>query len=114
MVPIQTIQKGVAAYLDNEFMPNLPTNGFERVLAGTAIGLAIRKSGAIIESYKDNPAVKMLELMDAEGNIDVATLAEELKKNIPNDGVKVDLPIIGGMVFHKADVDKLQEYISMV
>lgn len=112
MTELATIQKGIAAYLDNELMPNLPANGFEKVLAGTAISLAIRKSGAIVEGYKDNKIVKMLGIMDENGNVDVGILAEELKKNIPIDGFKVELPMIGGLTFHKDDVDKLHDYIK--
>lgn len=111
MVSIANIQKGLAAYLDNEVLPQFPSNGLERVLAGTAIGLGIRKSGSIIMGYKDHKAVQMLEIMDADGNVDVNVLAEELKKNVPVDGVKIDVPMIGGMTFHKEDVDKLKEYI---
>lgn len=114
MVTIGKIEQGVAAYIDSELMPKLPSTGLEKVLAGTAIGLAIRRSGKIIESYKDNKTVQMLGIMDAEGNVDVDALAEELKKNVPADGVKVDVPIIGVMTFHKDDVDKLHEYITVL
>lgn len=111
MVAINKIEKGVAAYLDGELMPKLPSSGLERVLTGTALSLAIRRSGTIIAGYKDNKAVQMLGIMDANGNVDVDALAEELKKNIPTEGVKVDVPIIGALTFHKDDVDKLYEYI---
>lgn len=114
MVSIDKIEQGVAAYLDAEVMPQLPSSGFEKVLAGTAMSLIIRRSGAILDGYKNHKAVQMLGLMDAEGNVDVEILAEELKKNIPKDGMKVDVPLIGGMTFHKEDVDKLYEYITVL
>lgn len=113
MVTIKNIEQGVAAYLDNELMPQLPNTGIERVLAGTALSLAIRRSGTIIGSFKDNKIVQMLGIMDAEGNVDVDVLAEELKKNIPTEGVKVEVPVIGALKFHKEDVDKLHEYITL-
>lgn len=112
MVSIGKIEQGVAAYLDTEVMPKFPNSGFEKVLAGTAMSIIIRRSGRIVESYKDNKAVQMLGLMDSEGNVDIDILAEELKKNFPKDGMKVDVPIIGSMTFHKEDVDKLHEYIT--
>lgn len=111
MIPIKQIEKGVAAYLDAEIMPQLPNSSLEKVLAGTAMSLVIRRSGNILESYKDNKAVQMLGLMDSDGNVDVDILSEELKKNISNDGLKVEVPIIGKMTFHKDDVDKLHNYI---
>lgn len=112
MVTIEQIEKGVAAYLDVELMPKLPNSGFEKVLAGTALSLIIRRSGNILDSYKDNKMVQLLGLMDSEGNVDVDILAEELKKNIPTEGMKVEVPIIGSMTFHKEDVSKLYEYIT--
>lgn len=114
MVSINKIEQGVAAYLDSELMPKLPNSGFEKVLAGTALSLAIRRSGNILDSYKNNKAVQMLGIMDKDGNVDVDVLAEELKKNIPTEGVKVDVPIIGALTFHKDDVDKLHEYITVL
>lgn len=114
MVTIAKIEQGVAAYLDAEIMPQLPSSGLEKVLAGTAMSLFIKRSGKIIEGYKENKAVQMLGIMDADGNVDVDVLAEELKKNIPSDGVKVEIPIIGKMTFHKDDVDKLHEYITIL
>lgn len=114
MVSIDKIEQGVAAYLDSEVMPQLPSTGFEKVLAGTAMSLVIRRSGRIIESYKDHKAVQLLGLMDSEGNVDIEVLAEELKKNLPKEGMKIDVPIIGAMTFHKEDVDKLYEYITVL
>lgn len=112
MVSISKIEHGIANYLDAELMPQLQQNGIERLLVGTAMSLVIRRSGDIISSYKDNKVVKMLGLMDENGNVDVDALATELKKNISKDGVKVDIPVIGSMTFHKDDVDKLREYIG--
>lgn len=112
MVTIAQIEKGVATYLDSEIMPKFPA-GLEKVLAGTAASLAIRRSGNIIAGYKDNKAVQMLGIMDKDANVDIDILAEELKKNIPQEGFKVDVPIIGILTFHKEDVDKLYEYIAL-
>lgn len=112
MVTITNIEQGVAAYLDSELMPKLPETGLEKVLMGTAISLVIRRAGTIVEGYKNNKAVQMLGIMDAEGNVDVDILAEELKKNLPESGVKVEVPMIGSLTFHKADIDKLYSYIT--
>lgn len=111
MVSIDKIEEGVARYLDAELMPQLQNNGVEKVLVGTAASLAIRRSGTIVDGYKDNKIVQMLGIMDGNGNVDVEVLADELKKNMPKEGVKIDIPIVGTMTFHKDDVDKLYEYI---
>lgn len=111
MVTINKIEHGIAAYLDSELMPKLPNSGWERLISGTAISLFIKKSGTILMSYKDNQVVQMLGVMDTEGNVDVETLAEEIKKNMPSEGLKLEIPAIGVMTFRKDDVDKLYDYI---
>lgn len=113
MVSVDKIEKGVANYLDAELMPQLQNNGVEKVLIGTAASLMIRKTGTIIDGYKDNKLVKMLGIMDEKGNVDVDTLAEELKNNISKEGIKIDIPIIGTLTFHKEDIDKLCDYIMV-
>ena len=111
MVSINKIEQGVARYVDSEIMPHLDRNGWEKVLVGTAVSLAIRKSSEIVAGYKDNKVVKMLGIMDENGDIDVDILAKELQNNIPKDGIEFDIPVIGTMTFHKDDVDKLYECI---
>lgn len=114
MVSIEKIEQGVANYLDKELMPQLQSTGWEKVVVGTAASLAIRKSGAIVAGYKDHKMVKMLGIMDEKGDVDLETLVPELKKNIPPEGFKVEVPIIGTLTFHKEDVDKLYEFIKGV
>lgn len=112
-VSIDKIERGIANYLDAELMPQLQNNGIEKVIIGTAASLFIRKSGTIIEGYKDNKLVKMLGIIDGSGNVDIETLVEELKNNISKEGVSIDVPIIGTLTFHKEDIDKLCDYIMV-
>lgn len=112
MVTINKIEKGVAEYLDNELMPKLPSSGIEKVIVGTAMSLGIRKYGAIIEGYKDNKMVQTLGIMNNEGLVDIDILAEEFKKNMPSEGLKVEVPMLGELKFNKEDVDKLYRYIT--
>lgn len=111
MVSVDKIEQGVANYLDAELMPQLKGNGIEKVIVGTTASLLIRKTGTIIEGYKDNKLVKMLGIIDDNGAVDVDTLVEEVKKNIPKEGIKIEVPILGTLTFHKDDVDKLYDYI---
>lgn len=114
MISNDKLIKAVGAYLDNELMPNLDQNGIQKVLTGTAISLALNRYRNITDVFKDNKMVKMLGIIDEQGNIDIETLSKELKHNIPQDGVKVEVPMIGKLTFHKSDIDKLNEYIQMV
>lgn len=111
MVSMAQIESGIANYLDAELMTKLPENTVQRVLAGTAISLAIKKSQPIFAKLKENSFIQMLEIFDADGNVDIETLRDEFKKQITEAGVKVEFPMIGTMTFHQADVDKLYNHI---
>lgn len=113
-VPVARIEQGIASYLDAELMPQLQKGGVEKVIIGTVASLAIRKAGDIANSYKDNKVVKMLGIMDSNGNVDVETLVEEIKKNIDDDGFTVDIPMMGEMTFQREDIDKLYGFIQEV
>lgn len=112
MVSIDQIEKGIASYLDTELMPNLPQNGIQKLIAGTAISLAIKNLGPTIMGYQDNQFVKMLHIMDNEGNVDIDTLKTELKKNMPEEGISVEVPVLGAMRFRKGDIDILYNHIT--
>lgn len=112
MVTIDQVEKGIAAYLDKELMPILPETGVQKILIGTGIGLVLRKYKGQIAALKDQPFVKMTGIFDDSGNVDVDILKEELTKQIPEEGFKIEVPVIGGLKFHKADVDKLYNYIT--
>lgn len=111
MVTIDQIEKGVGAYLDKEIMPQLDENGFQKVIIGTALGLGIRRAKNQAASYLAHPAVKMLGIADENGNIDLETVSDELKKNIKPEGFTVDVPMLGTLRFRKEDVDSLKNYI---
>lgn len=111
MVPVSSIERGIAAYLDAELMPKLDKTGWEKVIVGTAVSLAISKFSRTIIGYKDDKMIQMLGIMDDAGNIDVSAIAEEAKKNIDREGFNVDVPFLGTMTFHTEDVDKLCNFI---
>lgn len=112
MVTIEQIEKGLASYLDSELMPNLQLEGIQKVLTGTAIGLFIKRSENIVKSYADKPFVKLLGIMDDNGDVDIDILTKELKTNIPEEGVSINVPLLGTMKFHKSDVDVLYKHIT--
>ena len=111
MVTIDQVEQGVAAYLDKELMPILPETGFQKVMIGTGISLIIRKYKNQIAGLRDNKVVQMMGIFDDEGNVDIDILKEELMKQVPEKGFKVEVPVVGGLTFKKDDVTKLYGYI---
>jgi hypothetical protein len=110
LVSIDCIGNGVAKFADREILKNI--NGWQKVVVGSAIALAIKRAGNIAASYKDNKVVKALQIMDDDCNIDIDVLRDVVKENIPNSGFVVTVPILGELKFHKSDVDNLYEDIT--
>lgn len=112
MVTIEQIEHGLAFYLDRELMPNLPEQGIQKVLIGMTMGLAVKKASSLILALRENPVVKMLEIIDENGNVDLETVKNEFKRNVPDSGFTLDIPMLGSMTFHRSDVDLLYKYIT--
>lgn len=112
MVTMECVAKGVAKYLDAEIMSQYPDGSVQKVLVGTGLALMIRKTEKFAESLKENPMIQALDVIDADGNVDIDILKDALKANIPETGVVYENKMIGKMTFMKTDVDKLYGFIT--
>lgn len=113
MMPIDKVTRGIVAYLDNELMTHIPNDSFKKLGFGVAVALAARDPMKIIGSYISIDMLKMLGIIDAEGNnADVELLREELKKRIPAEGVKMAIPLIGTVTLTAYDIDRMMNYIN--
>lgn len=111
MVTIDQIEKGLASYVDTELAAMLPDGTIQKVVAATAVSLMIRKSGNYIAALKENQFVKMMDIFDEDGKLDIDTLAEAVKKNMPPKGVKIEVPMLGTLTVKEDDIDKLHQHI---
>lgn len=113
MIPIEKAKRGIAAYLDAELMPQLPTKGWESVVVGSAIGIAIKKMEKLIDKFKDNPMLQSLEIIGQDGSVDIDALRDSFKEQIAKQGYMEinNVPIVKKLTFRAEDVDKLYDYI---
>ena len=109
MVSVESIGKGIAKFADREILKNV--DGWQKVVVGAAIALAINRSQDIVASYKENNIVKMLKIFDDTGNVDIDILREVVKDSISNNGFVITVPILGELKFHKSDIDNLYDDI---
>lgn len=112
MVTLQQVQNGIASFLDNELMPMLPQTGLERLMLGTGVSLLLKKNFNKINDLKEQPLIKAMGIFDEEGMVDIDTLKTEIKNNLTDEGVKIEVPMIGNLTFKKPDIDKLYTYIT--
>ena len=114
MVTMECVAKGVAKYLDAEIMSQYQDGSIQKMLIGTGLALMIRRTEKFAEMLKANPIVQALDVIDADGNVDIDVLKDAVKANIPDTGVIYENKMIGKMTFMKADVDKLYSCITTV
>ena len=116
MVNINQIKRGIANFADAEIINKIPCGTLKKTLFGTAVGLYINNLGNVINNVSSNPFIAALGIQDADHNIDIDKLAEELKKNIPDTGLKIDLDFLGfhfgDMTLSKQDIETLRSRIA--
>ena len=115
MVNTNQIKRGLANFADAEIVSKIPGGTMKKTLVGTAIGLYIGNMDKILSNGLKNPFVSALGVIDEAGNVDIDTLADALKKNISDGGVRVDLDFmgfhLGDMTLHRQDIDVLRTHI---
>lgn len=118
MVTVDKLVNGVAKYMDNDLLPSITHDSLQKFFIGTACSLALRRADAFIRMLSTNKMVAALDVVKENGEIDVELLKEVALPNIPENGIKVELPLpefIGGPValtFMAEDVEKLYNYIT--
>lgn len=113
LVDVSKIEIGIAKYLDENLLPKLPVDGWKKAVAGAAIGLWLKKSGTgNIDKIKDSIFLKMLGVIDDTGAVDIDEVKGALEGQIMDTGMKVEVPVIGTLTFHKVDIDQICEYIK--
>ena len=110
MVTIDQAMRGVAKYADDEIIPHLPTG--KGIGAGIALALIMDGGKNRILALKDHPAVQMMGIMDADGNIDLDRLYNAARTQVDGKKIPVTIPIIGELRFDVNDVDRLYKYIQ--
>ena len=110
MVTIDQAMRGVAKFADNEIIPHLPTG--KGIGAGIALALIMDGGKSRILALKDHPAVQMMGVMDAEGNIDLDRLYNAARARVDGKKIPLTIPVIGELRFDVNDVDKLYQYIQ--
>lgn len=111
MVSIESVERGLARYIDRELMPSVKTDGIKGFAIGTAAALLVKRGGGILREYAKNPLLQQMGLVSPDGSIDLDALREAAASNIPASGLIVDLPMGITMRFQAGDVDSLYKYI---
>lgn len=108
MVTLDKVQKGAIKFIENEVTSQM--NGWQKLLAETAIGLYMSKLPDKIGSLLSHPMIQDMGIVK-DGEIDIDTVYNEAAKHFDSP-IVVNIPVIGNFQFVKADLDVLYNYIT--
>lgn len=108
-VTIDQALRGALRFADNEIIPHLPSA--KGIAAGVILALAADGSREQLLALGKQPTVKLLRIMDEQGNIDIDRLYSAARPKLEN-GLPVSVPMIGELKFDQNDADKLLQYIK--
>lgn len=116
MATIEQVRRGLASYIDNEIIAVIPGGTLRRVVIGAAATMLAANMERMLHDATNNPTIHALGIVAEDGTVNVDVLADALRKNITEDGVKFSPDImgfrLGEMTFKQQDIDRLREYIN--
>lgn len=112
MIPMETVQSGIAKFIDRDVAPSL--NGWDRVLVAGAGGLLTANLPKIIAQYADDPVVTALGVYDKERNtVDIDALYKAAKPYMGVDALPIKIPVVNITIkIGKKEMDTLYAYIQ--
>lgn len=110
MVSVEKIQKGAARFVDVEMLPKL--DGKDRWIVAAGVSLYLSRLPAIIQGIKNNPAVKILNIISEDGqSIDFDMLISSIKPAAQQTPASFKIPFGGTLNFTIEDIETLKTYI---
>ena len=110
MVTYEQVIDGISKFVDSEIISQLTGNS--KVLLGIGAGVALKKGESIYKNLKNNSIIKMLDIIDEEGHIDIETLYQEVKKQAQKEIIRLEIPMLGTLKLNDEDIEKLYGYIK--
>ena len=115
MPNIGQIQRGLVAFIDAEIAPKL--SGVTRIMIAAGGGILASKLPVLLANPSVSGIAGTLQLVNADGEVDIETLYSEVKKAVQQTGsVTVDIPVPFSaplsMTFRDSDIDRLYQHIK--
>lgn len=112
---INSLKKGIANFLDMELIPRYKQTHSAAASFGVAVvaALAIENLGKTAETFLDHPVISCLGIIDENSLIDFEKILGIMRTKMPQDGLKVAIPVIGNVTFEQEDIDILEQYLKI-
>lgn len=110
MVTLNQVLTGLKTYLENELIAQI--TGLNKWIVGAGIAMAIDNGAEIFNQLKQNPAIKALNIINKEDEIDIDKIYKYLSEQASKSSVTFTVPIVGAITLKKKDVDKIYNLIT--
>lgn len=111
LVTMNQVKNGLVKYIDTDVLPHL--TGIKKIGLGVYTALAADNVVGLMEKYKDHPAVSVLNVIDADGNIDIDKLYQSISPMFDSgERQSINIPLIGELIVDRTDLEKLYRYIK--
>lgn len=105
----QQIKNGIQMYLERELMTKV--QGWQKWLIGAGASIMLEKSDNLMIHLTENPLVHSLDLVDAEGEIDIETIYRHFLAEAQKGPVTFNVPMLGNVTMKDSDVDQIYQCI---
>lgn len=111
-IKICHIERGIREYADRDFIPALGGGGTaKKVILATAATIVCQRLSVAMERLRGNGLLAAMDIIDEDGMVDLPIVAESLKAQMGGDGLPLDVPMVGRIIFRPSDVDKIMDYV---
>lgn len=111
MVSIESIERGLARYIDREILPAIRTDGIKGFAVGAGASLLVKRGGNVLRAYAKNPLFQQMGIVTPDGAVDLDALRDAARDNIPVGGLVVELPMGITLRITTSDVDSIYRTI---
>lgn len=111
MATMTQVKTGLVRFVDSDILPHL--SGAKKIGLGIYVALAANNLEARVYQHVNHPAVSMLDVIDANGNVDIDKVYQAAAPMF-NGGQKVpvQIPLIGEYNMDMTDLEKIYRYIK--
>jgi hypothetical protein len=115
MITIDKVKRGLANFADKEIISKAPGGSFKKIALGTAVGLYLSNLENLVMQNKDSMLISALGVIHPDGSIDIEKLATAVKENVPEEGMRINIDVLGAriadMTLRRSDIDDIVNYI---
>ncbi len=111
MYKFERVIEGLSKYISDELYPDM--NDWQEFMARVVVGRILNNQDQIRDIISSNGFIRTFGIIDKDGNVDVETLAEDIKREISRkEKITLEIPMFGKITFRPSDIDVIHKKIA--